>query len=57
MEGRKRRGRPRQRLEVCVKRDLAGGEGSGELERGVWRVETGGATFKLNKFNRVILNV
>ena len=27
MEGRKRRGRPRQRLEVCVKRDLAGGGG------------------------------
>ena len=45
MEGRKRRGRPRQRLKICVKRDLAGGEKNGELERGIWRVKTGGANF------------
>ena len=28
---------------MCVKRYLAGGMGSGELERGIWGVEAGGA--------------
>ena len=41
VEGEK--GRLRQRLEEYVKRYLAGGMGSGEPERGIWGVETGGA--------------
>ena len=43
MEGRKKRRRPILRLEDCAKRDFGGGERSGELERVMYGVETGGA--------------